>query len=142
MARYLFSAAVFLLLVGLVGFRIWRYATFTQQAVRMPEPVAEMEEQQLFSTTGGAYLRSDIEANGRLLPLEKYRGFRAEHDYEPKPGDRLCPITRTKAHRDCTWIVGGQTYEFCCPPCIAEFVRKAKDQPEQIQPPEDYVLPR
>jgi hypothetical protein len=142
MTRHLLSTTICLLLLGLVVHRIWRYATFDQQAVRMPAPVADAEERQLYSTSAGAYSLADIAANGKLFPSEKYRGFRAEHDFKPQPGDRLCPITRTKAHRDCTWIVGGQTYEFCCPPCIAEFVRKAKEQPEEIQPPEAYVMPR
>lgn len=106
----------------------------------MPFHAADAEERELFSSPAGAYTLADIEANGALIPLEKYQGFRAEHDFRPQPGDQLCPITRTKANRDCTWIVGGQVYEFCCPPCIAEFVRQAKEHPERILPREAYTM--
>ena len=33
----------------------------------------------------------------------------------------------------------GKTYEFCCPPCVDEFVRMAKETPDQIKAPEMYV---
>jgi hypothetical protein len=36
-------------------------------------------------------------------------------------------------------VVGGNRYEFCCPPCIDRFVRAAKEQPATIKEPEDYV---
>jgi YHS domain-containing protein len=35
--------------------------------------------------------------------------------------------------------VGGKTYEFCCPPCVEEFVKLAKEQPEEVKEPADYV---
>ena len=57
----------------------------------------------------------------------------------PKPGDKICPITDTKANPKCTWIVGGKTYQFCCPPCIDEFVRLAKENPDKVKDPEEYV---
>jgi hypothetical protein len=142
MLRRLLLVAIFVLFCGLVAQRIWRYATFEQRNVQMPLQVADAEERELYSSPAGAYTLSDIESNGNLLPSEKFRNFRAQHDFRPRPGDRLCPVTRTKAHRECTWIVGGQTYEFCCPPCISEFVRDAKAQPDHILPPEAYVEQR
>jgi YHS domain-containing protein len=48
-------------------------------------------------------------------------------------------VTLTKANPKCAWIVGGKTYEFCCPPCVDEFVKTAKEQPAEIKEPEDYV---
>jgi hypothetical protein len=60
---------------------------------------------------------------------------------KPKPGDKICPVTMTKANPACTWIIAGKEYEFCCPPCVDEFVSWAKD-PElakDILPPEEYV---
>jgi hypothetical protein len=104
----------------------------------MPRQVADQEEQRLYLSPGGYYTVADIKANG-TLPSQKFRGFRASHDSNPQPGDRLCPVTQTKANRECTWIIGGQRYQFCCPPCIAEFVRLAKERPEQIQSPDAYV---
>jgi len=142
------SAAIVLLFVALVGQRIYRYATFdsatfgtVRPELAMPRPVVDAEERELYLTAGGAYTQADIAANGPTLPSQKYRGFRENHDLQPRPGDRLCPITRTKASAECTWIVAGRTYEFCCPPCIAEFVRAAKEQPERLQPPEAFVQP-
>ena len=137
------SAAIVLLFVALVGQRIYRYATFepVRPEPEMPRPVVDAEERELYLTAGGAYTEADIAANGPTLPSQKYRSFRANHDLQPRPGDRLCPITRTKADPNCTWIVAGRSYEFCCPPCIAEFVRLAKEKPERIQPPEAFVQP-
>ena len=140
MVRQLILSAICMLFVGLVAERIWRYATFKQRNLRMPPQVAASEERSLYLSPAGGYSLADIEANGNVLPSEKFRDFRPQHDFRPQPGDHLCPITRTKAHRECTWIVGGQAYEFCCPPCIAEFIRQAKEQPEHIRPPEAYVM--
>lgn len=102
-------------------------------------PVERTEERSFFVTPAGKYTAADIEANGKMTPAEKYRGFQARHDFSPRPGDRLCPITRTKANPACTWVIGGQTYEFCCPPCIDEFVRMACQRPGEIGAPDDYV---
>jgi YHS domain-containing protein len=57
----------------------------------------------------------------------------------PKPGSPLCPITSTRADTRFRWNVGGKAYLFCCPPCIDEFVQRAKDEPTSIRRPEDYV---
>ncbi len=105
----------------------------------MPPPVAESEERRLHLVPGGKYTGRDIVANGRAVPSRKYRAFQAQHDHDPQPGDQLCPVSRTKANPACTWVVDGQTYQFCCPPCIDEFVRLAKEQPEQAKPPDAYV---
>jgi hypothetical protein len=131
--------AVLLSLAALVGQRIVRYATFDATRHAMPAAMANDEERRLFQSPGGKYTLADIAANGNQLPSEKYRGFRAVHDYQPRPGDRLCPVTRTKANSACTWIVDGQTYEFCCPPCIAEFVDVAKRNPGKLLPANAYV---
>lgn len=72
----------------------------------------------------------------------KFAGFHASHDPNPTPGARICPITDTRANPECSWIVGGKTYLFCCPPCVDEFVRRAKDDPESIRAPETYVAPK
>jgi YHS domain-containing protein len=108
-------------------------------AVEMPAKVTDDEERALYLTPGGAYTREDIAANGGRTATEKFKGFRAQHDLHPKAGDLLCPITRTKANPQCAWVVGGKTYQFCCPPCVDEFVKQAKEKPETILPPEGYV---
>ncbi len=128
-----------LIFVGLVMMRIWRYAEARATDRAMPVAISDERERMLFQSAQGAYTASDIAANGGELPSEKFRSFVPAHDLQPRPGDRLCPVTRTKGNSDCTWMVGGQIYEFCCPPCIAEFVIKAKQNPEQILPAEAYV---
>jgi hypothetical protein len=133
--------AIAFLFVGLVAHRVWRSADVPAKRAEpeMPARAEEAEEQELHLVPGGKYTRADVEANGRTVPSRKYRGFQARHEYDPRPGDRLCPVTRTKASPLCTWTVGGRVYQFCCPPCIGEFVRLAKQHPDRILPPEDYV---
>lgn len=97
------------------------------------------EEQKLFLTPGGKYSVEDIQANGNQTAALKYREFQAIHDLRPRPGEKICPVTRTKANPQYLWVIGGKAYEFCCPPCIDEFVRTAKERPEQIKEPEGYV---
>jgi hypothetical protein len=107
----------------------------------MPEKVSDDAERELYLTAGGVYTEDDVKANGSQTASEKFKGFRAKHDMRPKPGDKVCPVTMTKANPACTWIVAGKEYEFCCPPCVDEFVSWAKD-PElskDILPPEEYV---
>ena len=141
MRRRLLTAGICVLFLGLVVHRVWRYATFEQQSrdLVMPREVVDEEERQLYLSPGGVYTVADIRANGNALPSQKYRGFKATHDYSPLPGERLCPVTQTKANSACTWFIAGHEYQFCCPPCIAEFVRLAKERPEQIQLPNAYV---
>jgi hypothetical protein len=97
------------------------------------------DEKDLFLTPGGIYTEADIKANGRLTAAQKFAKFKPAHDRKPKPGDQICPITRTKANPACTWIVGGKTYTFCCPPCVSEFIKLAKESPESIKEPSEYV---
>lgn len=129
-----------LVFVGLLAHRARHYANLPARAEpEMPASVGEAEEREIHLQPGGKYTLADIEANGRTIPSRKFRGFRAQHDSNPKPGDRLCPVTQTKANPDCVWTIAGQLYQFCCPPCIDEFVRRAKEKPESIQPPDAYV---
>ena len=107
----------------------------------MPAKVSDDAERELYLTAGGVYTDADVKANGNQTASEKFKGFRAKHDMKPKPGDKICPVTMTKANPACTWIVAGKEYEFCCPPCVDEFISWAKD-PElakSILPPEEYV---
>ncbi len=105
----------------------------------MPDKVQDEAERELYLEPGGMYTAADIEANGQLTASAAFVGFKAQHDFAPRPGDRLCPVTRTKANPDCGWIIGGQRYTFCCPPCIDEFLALAKAEPDQVQSPESYV---
>lgn len=130
-------AAVLAIFSALVAYRAWR----AQDAVpQMPETfrsTAALSE--LYLTPAGKYTAADIDANGRQTAGQKYASFRARHDFDPQPGDAVCPITRTKASAACTWIVAGHKYEFCCPPCIDEFVQLAKERPEEVELPDRYV---
>jgi hypothetical protein len=141
MQQKLTLLAIGLLFVALVAQRVWRSAELpaNRPESAMPLPVSEEEERELYLTPGGRYTLADIEANGRAVPSRQYRGFRARHDFRPLPGDVLCPVTRTKANSACTWIVDGREYEFCCPPCIDEFVRLAKERPKDLEPPDTYI---
>ena len=104
--------------------------------------LADEEERRLFLTPGGKYTEADIEANGRMTVSTKFSNVKAEHDLSPAPGARVCPITQIKATSKFAWAVGGKSYEFCCPPCIDEFVKVAKEHPEQVKAPESYVKQR
>jgi len=104
----------------------------------MPAKVADESERKLYLTPGGKYTEADIKANGNVTASVKFAGFKAEHDLKPKPGEKICPVTLTKANPKCTWVVGGKTYEFCCPPCVDEFVQLAKEKPDEIKEPEEY----
>jgi hypothetical protein len=105
----------------------------------MPTGAENDQAHSLFLTPGGIYTAADIKANGGMTAAEKYAGMRANHDMKPKAGDKVCPVTFTKANPQFTWVVGGKTYEFCCPPCIDEFVSLAKEQPAQVKEPSAYV---
>jgi hypothetical protein len=107
----------------------------------MPPPVAGEAERRLYLTPGGLYTETDIKANGSVTASEKYRGQMPTHDAHPKSGDRICPISGTLANPKFAWVVNGKTYLFCCPPCIDEFVQKAKEHPERIKEPGEYVQP-
>ncbi len=126
--------------VGSERFRI----SFSNEAVAhagdaMPVKKTTAEERDLFLKPGGIYTAADIAANGNTVPVVKYRGIRPSHDSKPKPGQKICPISETASNPKFTWVVGSKTYEFCCIPCIEEFVATAKDSPELIKDPAEYV---
>jgi YHS domain-containing protein len=114
-------------------------ATGSHEEAEPPAKIADEAERKLYLTPGGKYTQADVEANGHQTASEKFKGAMAAHDLKPQPGDKICPITLTKANAKFTWIVGGKAYEFCCPPCVDEFVQTAKEHPEAIKEPEAYV---
>lgn len=97
------------------------------------------EEESLYLTPGGKYTASDIEANGKTIPSIKFKGIRSNHNDKPMPGDKICPISKTKANEQFVWIIDAKSYAFCCPPCIDEFLKSAKEQPDSLQAPESYI---
>ncbi len=105
----------------------------------MPQARDMQEEERLYAQPGGGYTAADIRVNGTRPPSVKYRGVPVRHDSQPQPGDRICPITRTKANPEFPWSVGGKNYRFCCPPCIDEFVQQARTDPASLPSPEAYV---
>lgn len=105
----------------------------------MPAAVGDAEAQKLFLTPGGLYTEADIKANGSQTATQKYGSQMSQHNAHPKPGDQLCPISETVANQKFSWIIGGKKYLFCCPPCIEEFVKRAKEKPTSIKKPESYV---
>jgi YHS domain-containing protein len=106
----------------------------------MPSKVGDAEEQKLYLTAGGKYTEADIKANGGVVASAKFKGLKAEHDLKPKAGDKICPVTLTKANPKFSWVIGGKSYQFCCPPCIQEFVSLAKEKPAEVQDPEFYRM--
>lgn len=102
---------------------------------------ASAEDKELYLTPGGLYTEADIKANGGVTAAQKFRGIKATHDVKPKSGDLLCPVSMTKANAEFTWIIGGKPYQFCCPPCVDEFLALAKKSPEKVNAPETYVKP-
>jgi YHS domain-containing protein len=128
--------------IGTERFRVgFKSVTETAHAggTQMPAKLGTEEERQVFLAPGGKYTAADIRANGNTVPSEKYRGIRAAHDDNPKAGEKICPISKTKANPRFTWVVGGKTYEFCCVPCVEEFVVTAKERPAEVLEPEAYV---
>lgn len=96
-------------------------------------------EADLFLKPGGIYTAADVTKNGGVVPSVKFAGLSWSHDDELKPGDKICPVTVNKADDKCAWSVNGQQYHFCCPPCLEKFVRWAKETPEKVKPPSEYV---
>jgi hypothetical protein len=93
----------------------------------------------LYLTPGGRYTLADIQANGNVTASEKFKGIKSEHDMKPKVGDMLCPITSTKANAKFTWIIDGKAFQFCCPPCIDEYVNTAKTSADPLPDPESFI---
>jgi hypothetical protein len=93
----------------------------------------------LFGTPGGKYTEEDMRANGRRTAASKYAAFTTSHELRSRPGEKSCPVSRFKASAACTWLVAGKTYAFCCPPCIAEFLHRAKEHPQSIKEPDEYL---
>lgn len=120
-------------------FRLGFASATESHSADMPDKVSDEEEVKLYLSSGGIYTDADIKANGGMTASQKFKGAMSSHDMNPKPGDKICPVTMTKANPKFTWVVGGKTYEFCCPPCVDEFVKTAKSAPDEIKAPEDYV---
>ena len=124
--------------IGTDRFRIAFKSTPDAGGHDMPSKVADEEEKKLYLTPGGKYTEADIKANGTVTASQKFKGFKATHDLKPKTGDKICPVTLTLANSKFSWVVDGKTYEFCCPPCVDEFVTLAKEKPGEIKSPEEY----
>lgn len=105
----------------------------------MPASLPAAEEQTLYLTPGGKYTEADIAANGNVTASQKFKGMLSSHNAKPNPGDKICPISMTKANPKFTWIIGGMPYQFCCPPCVDEFVKLAKEHPEEVKTPDTYI---
>jgi hypothetical protein len=105
----------------------------------MPQAAAPTEQAALYESPAGRYTEADLRANGTAPAAEKYRGILASHHLNPAAGERICPVTRTRANARFAWTVDGRRYLFCCPPCIDEFVKQAKSSASPLPAPESYV---
>lgn len=108
-------------------------------STEMPDKISDDAEKELYLVAAGRYTAADIAANGNVTASQKFKGIKSAHDMNPKQGDRICPITETKANPKFTWFVDGKPYEFCCPPCVDEFVKMAKAATEPLPEPESFV---
>ncbi len=109
------------------------------EATAMPDKVSSDAERDLYLTPGGHYTAADIEANGKMTASQKFRGLKSDHNMNPKLGDKVCPISGTKANPKFTWVIGGKPYQFCCPPCVDEFLTNAKTSQEPLPDPESFI---
>ena len=125
--------------IGTERFRVGFTTAVQQHDNGMPAAVSGVEEQKLYFTPGGKYTQADIDANGKLSAGAKFRGLMTKHDMAPKQGDFICPVTFTKANPKVEWQIDGKKYLFCYPPCVDEFVRMAKEEPDSLKLPGDYV---
>ena len=125
--------------IGGERFRVGFTTATASHDTGMPVGVSGAEEQKLYFTPAGKYTQADIDANGKLPAAAKFKGFMSKHDMSPKPGDFICPVTFTKSNPKIEWTVDGEKYLFCCPPCVDEFVRMAKEEPDQIKAPAEYI---
>lgn len=114
------------------------YSEMPADVVAAPLPPSRAERE-LFLTPGGRYTEQDIRANGGQTAPQKFRGLMSQHNADPPKGTRICPISRTQASQRFAWTIGGKRYLFCCPPCVGEFVRQAKEKPDTVRVPEEYV---
>ncbi|MBY0229753.1 MAG: hypothetical protein K2W96_10775 [Gemmataceae bacterium] len=128
--------------VGGERFRVGFKSGAATHGAAMPPPVVGEKEKAIFLVPGGKYTEADIKANKSMVPSQKFQGFVAEHDDDPKPGDWVCPVTNTKANPECSWVVDGQKYLFCCPPCVTDFVKRAKAKPETLKKASSYLKPK
>ncbi|HUQ70522.1 MAG TPA: hypothetical protein VM165_13405 [Planctomycetaceae bacterium] len=128
-----------MLLIAGERFRVGFTTQTAAHQADMPAGLPADQERILYLSPSGKYTDADIQANGKVTAAQKFRGVMATHDMKPKVGDKLCPITNTKANSKFTWVVDGKPYEFCCPPCVDEFVKLAKEQPDAIKSPETYI---
>ena len=125
--------------IGAERFRVGFTTAVEEHDNGMPAAVTGSEEQQLYFSAAGKYSEADIQANGPLSAGGKFRGFMSKHDMSPKPGEYICPVTFTKADPKIQWQVNGKKYLFCCAPCVDEFVRMAKEEPESLLEPEEFI---
>jgi hypothetical protein len=125
--------------IGSERFRLGFANENAGHAGAMPSKLGSEKEQRIFFSPAGKYTAADVVANGNTVPSIKFADLDIEHDEHPKAGDRICPISKTKANPKLTWVVGGKTYDFCCTPCVQEFVMKAKEKPAEILEPAAYI---
>ncbi len=121
-----------------LGFQLGQEAHGDSPEIPEKKLVDETEKA-LYLTPGGRYTSADIDVNGNVTALHKFKGIKSAHDMNPKAGDRICPITKTKANPKFTWVIDGKPYQFCCPPCVDEFLKTAKSSTDPLADPDSHV---
>lgn len=125
---------------GVIGNGAHTHGAMTAAQSKADQEQHTQVEAGIFLKPGGLYTQADIDRNGPLPPSKRFADIMARHDLKVHPGERICPITETKANERFFWWVGGRRYTFCCPPCVEEFVLKAKKGGDEARKaPEEYV---
>jgi hypothetical protein len=133
------------IVIRFASFRIGGKAFDFEVESKSPRPSEEIraeyeaDQRRIYLTAGGKYTDADIAFSGRVTASAKFRGHRAGHLSSPRAGEKVCPITGIKATSEIAWRVSGDTYLFCCQPCVDDFVMLAKERPGEIRGPEEYV---
>ncbi|MDX1929337.1 MAG: hypothetical protein SFV81_22615 [Pirellulaceae bacterium] len=105
----------------------------------MPDELTDDAAKELYLSPGGRYTATDVVANGNVTASQEFNGIKSVHDMNPKSGDGICPITETKANPKFSWIIDGKAYQFCCTPCVDEFLKAAEASNDPLADPDSFV---
>ncbi|MDX1930805.1 MAG: hypothetical protein SFV81_30050 [Pirellulaceae bacterium] len=101
----------------------------------MPAGVPTGAEQNLYLTPGGKYTLADIQANGNMVASKKFKGQMSAHDMNPQKGDRICPVTLTKANPKFTWIINASPTNSVAHPASMNSCASPKNHPINLKIP-------
>lgn len=134
----LWGRGVSVTIVGLATARGRFRVKFSELKSPAGQAAHRAELRRLYLTPGGKYGAADVKANGDTTAAEKFAGHEAMHDLAPREEGWVCPVAAARSEPGVVWVIDGRNYRFCCSPCVDEFVRRARERPDQVEPPEAY----